>query len=97
MECFVDMYYSGGLVTTHVPQDVNNPYQYVPGTPRTTPHATTTTTTTTTDHPLITGLQQQQQQPSLSQSSSYELRRSASNNVSKIVNSHVTYGSSYAV
>lgn len=84
------MYYSGGLVTTPVPQDVNNPYQYVTGTPRTTPHATTTTT----DHPLITGLQQQ---PSLSQSSSYELRRSASNNVSKIVNSHVTYGSSYAV
>lgn len=82
------MYYSGGLVTTPVPQDVNNPYQYVPGTPRTTPHATATY------HPLITGLQQQ---PSLSQSSSYELRRSASNNVSKIVNSHVTYGSSYAV
>lgn len=77
------MCYSGGLVTIPVPQDVNNPYQYVSGTPRRTPHATTS-------HPLLTGTQQ----PSISQTPSCGQRTPTSNNVSNIENTNAACGSS---
>ena len=72
----LNMHYSGVRVTTPVPQDVNNPYQYISRTARA-PHATTS-------QPLVTGLQQQQQ-PSISQQSSHGQQRTISNSVSDIV------------